>query len=145
VWHEREAIKYLGDDSRLHAGGGLIFPPMRKTSSNSESLTGKAFSRFWLHAEFLMVEARRCPSRWAITSPPRPDGPRQQAEAIRYLLASVPYRKQLNFTSTVKSAATPSTACGNFNCGLETDRSPKASSSTLRNVRGTLRSLEQQL
>ena len=44
-------------------------------------------------------------------------------EAVRYLLASVPYRKQLNFTfDALKSAATAIERLRNFKLRLDTDR-----------------------
>ncbi|HUB32010.1 MAG TPA: DALR domain-containing protein, partial [Bryobacteraceae bacterium] len=47
-------------------------------------------------------------------------------EAIRYLLASVPYRKQLNFTfDGLKSAATAIERLRNFKLRLETDHYPE--------------------
>ena len=54
-------------------------------------------------------------------------------EAIRYLLASVPYRKSLNFTfDGLKSAATAIERLRNFKLRLETDQlSPKASNEQL--------------
>jgi len=46
-------------------------------------------------------------------------------EAIRYLLASTPYRKQLNFTfDGLKSAATAIDRLRNFKLRLETDKFP---------------------
>ena len=46
-----------------------------------------------------------------------------QPEAIRYLLASVPYRKSLNFTfDGLKSAATAIDRLRNFKLRLETDK-----------------------
>jgi cysteinyl-tRNA synthetase len=49
-----------------------------------------------------------------------------EPEAIRYLLASVPYRKTLNFTfDGLKSAATSIERLRNFKLRLETDRYPE--------------------
>ena len=54
------AIKYLGETLDIHAGGvDLIFPHHENEIAQSESLTGKPFARFWLHAEFLMVEGQK--------------------------------------------------------------------------------------
>src|SRR5580693_2461040 len=54
------ALKYLGDTIDIHAGGvDLIFPHHENEIAQSESLTGKPFARFWLHAEFLMVEGQK--------------------------------------------------------------------------------------
>jgi cysteinyl-tRNA synthetase len=55
-----------------------------------------------------------------------------QPEAIRYLLASVPYRKSLNFTfEGLKSAATAIDRLRNFKLRLETDRFPEGSNDQL--------------
>src|SRR4051812_21903555 len=54
------AIKYLGETLDIHAGGiDLAFPHHENEIAQSESLTGKPFSRFWLHAEFLLVEGQK--------------------------------------------------------------------------------------
>ncbi len=122
------AIKYLGETLDLHAGGvDLIFPHHENEIAQSESLTGQPFARFWLHAEFLMVEGQKMSKslgnyftlRDLFTKGYTP-------EAIRYLLASVPYRKQLNFTfDGLKSAATAIDRLRNFKLRLETDRYPE--------------------
>jgi cysteinyl-tRNA synthetase len=53
-------------------------------------------------------------------------------EAIRYLLASVPYRKSLNFTfDGLKSAATAIDRLRNFKLRLETDKFPEGSNEQL--------------
>ena len=54
------AMKYLGETLDIHAGGvDLIFPHHENEIAQSEALTGKPFARFWLHAEFLMVEGQK--------------------------------------------------------------------------------------
>ena len=119
------AIKYLGDTLDIHAGGvDLIFPHHENEIAQSESLTGKPFSRFWLHAEFLMVEGQKMSKSLGNYFTLRDlMGRGYQAEVIRYLLASVPYRKQLNFTfDGLKSAATAIDRLRNFKLRLETDR-----------------------
>src|ERR1041384_680421 len=53
-------------------------------------------------------------------------------EAIRYLLLSVPYRKQLNFTADgLKSATTAIERVRNFKLRLETERFPEGASEAL--------------
>ncbi|HYW48431.1 MAG TPA: cysteine--tRNA ligase [Bryobacteraceae bacterium] len=119
------AIKYLGETLDIHAGGvDLIFPHHENEIAQSESLTGKPFSRFWLHAEFLMVEGQKMSKSLGNYFTLRDVVARGHApEAIRYLLASVPYRKSLNFTfDGVKSAATAIDRLRNFKLRLETDR-----------------------
>ena len=118
------AIKYLGDTLDIHAGGvDLIFPHHENEIAQSESLTGKPFSRFWLHAEFLMVEGQKMSKSLGNYFTLRDVVARgYQPEAIRYLLASVPYRKSLNFTfDGLKAAATAIERLRNFKLRLETD------------------------
>src|SRR5689334_20178944 len=122
------AIKYLGETLDLHAGGvDLVFPHHENEIAQSESLTGKPFSRFWLHAEFLMVEGQKMSKSLGNYFTLRDVIERGHApEAIRYLLLSVPYRKQLNFTfDGLKSAAIAIERLRNFRLRLETDRFPE--------------------
>src|SRR3982751_5971220 len=119
------AIKYLGDTLDIHAGGvDLIFPHHENEIAQSECLTGKPFARFWLHAEFLMVEGHKMSKSLGNYYTLRDILQRgNPPETIRYLLASVPYRKQLNFTfEGLKSAATAIERLRNFKLRLETDR-----------------------
>ena len=119
------AIKYLGETLDIHAGGvDLIFPHHENEIAQSECLTGKLFSRFWLHAEFLMVEGQKMSKSLGNYYTLRDLVAKGHApEAIRYLLASVPYRKTLNFTMDgLKSAAIAIERLRNFKLRLETDR-----------------------
>ena len=122
------AIKYLGETLDIHAGGiDLVFPHHENEIAQSESLTGKPFARFWLHAEFLMVEGQKMSKSLGNYFTLRDILERgYQPEAIRYLLASVPYRKSLNFTfDGLKSAATAIDRLRNFKLRLETDQYPE--------------------
>jgi len=128
------AIKYLGETLDIHAGGvDLIFPHHENEIAQSESLTGKPFSRFWMHAEFLMVEGQKMSKSLGNYFTLRDVLEKgYQPEAIRYLLASVPYRKSLNFTfDGLKSAATAIDRLRNFKLRLETDKYPEGSNEQL--------------
>jgi cysteinyl-tRNA synthetase len=117
------AIHYLGETLDIHAGGvDLIFPHHENEIAQSESLTGKPFSRFWLHAEFLMVEGQKMSKSLGNYFTLRDIISRGYApEAVRYLLASVPYRKTLNFTfDGLQSAKTAIERLRNFKLRLET-------------------------
>jgi cysteinyl-tRNA synthetase len=119
------AMKYLGETLDIHAGGvDLIFPHHENEIAQSESLTGKPFSRFWLHAEFLMVEGQKMSKSLGNYFTLRDLVAKGHApESIRYLLASVPYRRALNFTMEgLKSAAIAIDRLRNFKLRLETDR-----------------------
>ena len=124
------AIKYLGETLDIHAGGiDLVFPHHENEIAQSEALTGKQFSRFWMHAEFLMVEGQKMSKSLGNYFTLRDILAKgYQPEAIRYLLASVPYRKSLNFTfDGLKSAATAIDRLRNFKLRLESDKYPEGS------------------
>ena len=118
------AIKYLGETLDIHAGGvDLVFPHHENEIAQSESLTGKPFARFWLHAEFLLVEGQKMSKSLGNFYTLRDlVGKGYAPEAIRYLLASVPYRKQLNFTMDgLKAAVIAIERLRNFKLRIETD------------------------
>ena len=117
------AIEFLGATLDIHAGGvDLIFPHHENEIAQSESLTGKPFARFWLHSEFLLVDGQKMSKSlgnfYTLRDLLRRRG--YSPEAIRYLLASVPYRKGLNFTfDGLKSAATAIDRLRNFKLRLD--------------------------
>jgi cysteinyl-tRNA synthetase len=117
------AIEYLGATLDLHAGGiDLIFPHHENEIAQSEALTGKPFSRFWVHSEFLLVEGQKMSKSLGNFYTLRDIFARGVTpEAVRYLLASVPYRKALNFTfDGLASAKTAIERLRNFKFRLET-------------------------
>jgi cysteinyl-tRNA synthetase len=94
------SLAELGESFDLHAGGeDLIFPHHENEIAQSESFTGKPFARFWFHVRFLLVEGQKMSKslgnfftlRDLVLKGYKPS-------SIRLLLASVPYRNQLNFT-----------------------------------------------
>src|SRR6185312_4921698 len=105
----------------------LIFPHHENEIAQSESLTGKPFARFWLHAEFLLVEGQKMSKSLGNFYTLRDlVGKGYAPEAIRYLLASAPYHKALNFTlDGLRAAAIAIERLRNFKLRLETDRFPE--------------------
>jgi cysteinyl-tRNA synthetase len=94
------SMKFLGETFDIHSGGvDLIFPHHENEIAQSEAATGKPFVRYWLHAEHLIVNGEKMSKslgnfytlRDLLAKGYKPS-------AIRYLLASVPYRRHLNFT-----------------------------------------------
>src|SRR5271154_1317570 len=119
-WHiecSAMAMEYLGESFDLHAGGeDLIFPHHENEIAQSESLTGEPLARFWFHARFLLVEGEKMSKslgnfftlRDLVLKGHKPS-------SIRYLLTSVPYRNQLNFTfDGLKQAAVSVERLRNF-------------------------------
>jgi len=102
-WHIECSVmsmKYLGESFDLHGGGeDLIFPHHENEIAQSESLTAKTFARHWVHVRFLLVEGEKMSKSAGNFFTLRDllvKG--HKASSIRFLLTSVPYRKQLNFT-----------------------------------------------
>jgi len=120
------AIKYLGETLDIHAGGvDLIFPHHENEIAQSESLTGKQFSRFWLHAEFLMVEGQKMAKSLAIISPCAISSGAATSPKPSLPAASVPYRKSLNFTFDGLQAAQMLERLRNFKLRLDTEKLPE--------------------
>ncbi len=102
-WHIECSVmsmKYLGETFDIHSGGSdLAFPHHENEIAQSEAATGKPFVRYWLHAEHLIVNGEKMSKSLGNFFTLRDlIGKEYKPSAIRYLLASVPYRKPLNFT-----------------------------------------------
>ena len=102
-WHiecSAMALRYLGDSFDLHAGGeDLMFPHHENEIAQSECATHQTFARHWFHVRFLLVEGKKMSKSEGNFYTLRDlllKG--YKASAIRFLLLSVPYRHQLNFT-----------------------------------------------
>ena len=103
-WHlecSAMALQWLGDAPiDLHAGGiDLVFPHHENEIAQSEGATNQAFARFWMHVEHLFVENQKMSkSLGNVCGLPEIEARGHRASALRYLLLSSHYRKQLNFT-----------------------------------------------
>jgi len=127
-------MQELGESFDLHAGGeDLVFPHHENEIAQSESLTGKPFSHFWFHARFLLVEGEKMSKslgnfftlRDLVLKGYKPS-------SIRYLLTSVPYRNQLNFTfDGLNQAASSVEALRTFRSRLTSKKFPSGATSTM--------------
>ncbi len=103
-WHlecSAMALRLLGEPPiDIHAGGvDLIFPHHENEIAQSEGATGKPFSRFWVHVEYLLVDGQKMSKSLGNTyTIPDLVAKGFRPSAVRYLLLSGHYRKQLNFT-----------------------------------------------
>ncbi len=103
-WHiecSAMSMKYLGETFDVHCGGAdLVFPHHENEIAQSECATGKPFVRYWVHSEFLIVNGEKMSKSLGNQFTLRDILAQGHApEAIRYLLFSAHYRKQLNFTT----------------------------------------------
>lgn len=101
------AMKYLGETLDVHTGGvDLIFPHHEDEIAQSEGATGKQFSRFWAHGEFLLTEGAKMAKRLgnvATVQDLREQG--VPAAAFRHFVFSTHYRKQLNMSADALEAS----------------------------------------
>ena len=104
-WHiecSAMAVRLLGEVIDIHAGGvDLIFPHHENEIAQAEGATKQTFSRFWVHVEHLFVENEKMSkSVGNVYTVPDVVAKGYRPSALRYLLLSSHYRKQLNFTWT---------------------------------------------
>jgi cysteinyl-tRNA synthetase len=102
-WHlecSAMAMKHLGATLDIHCGGvDNIFPHHENEIAQSEAATGQPFARFWIHGEHLLVEGEKmAKSKGNFYTLRDLLAQGKNPQAIRYLLLSTQYRKQLNFT-----------------------------------------------
>src|ERR1700737_947560 len=129
-WHiecSAMAMKYLGETLDIHTGGiDLAFPHHENEIAQSEGATGKPFARYWLHAEHLLVEGEKMSKSQGNFFTLRDLFAKgYKPSALRFALASVPYRKQLNFTfDGLQQAASSVERLRNFDDRLKRGKFP---------------------
>lgn len=109
-WHlecSAMAMRYLGDTMDIHCGGvDLVFPHHEDEIAQSEGATGKPFSRFWCHGEFLLTEGSKMAKR--VGNVATVNDLREQnvsPAAFRHFVFSTHYRKQLNLSPEALEAS----------------------------------------
>ena len=139
-WHiecSTMSMEFLGESFDIHLGGeDLIFPHHENEIAQSEAMTGKQFTRFWVHSRFLLVEGEKMAKsagnfftvRDLVLMGHKPS-------SIRFLLMSVPHRKQLNFTfDGLTQAANSVERLRNFKLRLESSQFPEGNSATIAEI-----------
>lgn len=102
-WHiecSAMSMAALGTTFDIHTGGeDLVFPHHEDEIAQSEGATGERFVNYWLHVKHLLVNGEK------MSKSKRNDFTIAQLvemghahSAIRYLLISAQYRKELNFS-----------------------------------------------
>lgn len=127
-WHiecSAMSMKYLGETLDIHTGGvDLCFPHHENEIAESEAATGKPFVRYWLHAEHLLVDGQKMSKSLGNFYTLRDlFSQGHKPSSVRLLLASVPYRRQLNFTMEgLQQAASSVERLRNFMSRLRTEK-----------------------
>jgi cysteinyl-tRNA synthetase len=141
-WHiecSAMARRLLGETIDIHAGGvDLIFPHHENEIAQSEGATGRPFSRFWVHVEHLLIDDGEKMSKSAGNVFTVQDVLRHgyRASALRYLLISVHYRKQLRFSwASLDQAEEALKRLTDFLARLDTIAKPDAHPAAAERVR----------
>ncbi|WP_201456328.1 cysteine--tRNA ligase [Chlamydia sp. 17-3921] len=94
------AMEILGESIDIHAGGvDNIFPHHENEIAQSELLSGKPFSRYWLHSEHLLVDGKKMSKSLGNFLTFRDlINKGFSGKEIRYMLLQSHYRMQMNFT-----------------------------------------------
>src|ERR1700676_3764175 len=130
-WHiecSAMAMKYLGETIDIHTGGiDLAFPHHENEIAQSEAATGKPFVRYWLHAEHLLVDSEKMSkSQGNFVTLRDLFAKGYKPSALRFALASVPYRRQLNFTfDGLQQAVSAVDRLRNFALRLKNEKFPE--------------------
>ncbi len=111
-WHiecSAMALRLLGGPPiDIHCGGvDLIFPHHENEIAQAEGATNEPFSRFWFHVEHLLMDdgEKMSKSLGNVFTVKDVIERGHRASAIRFLLLSVHYRKQLKFSWTTLGQA----------------------------------------
>ena len=136
-WHiecSAMAMKYLGETMDIHSGGvDLTFPHHENEIAESEAATGKPFARYWLHAEHLLVDQEKMSKSMGNFATLRElFAHGHKPSSVRFLLASVPYRRQLNFTpESLQGAASSVERLRTFAARIRSGKFPEGTSPEL--------------
>lgn len=108
-WHiECSAMStdLLGDTIDIHTGGiDLIFPHHENEIAQSEAATGKEFVRYWLHNEYILINAEKMSKSLGNFLTARAARQKFPPLAIRMFMLSAHYRSPVNFTAEVMEQA----------------------------------------
>ena len=106
-WHiecSAMALRLLdGAPIDIHAGGvDLVFPHHENEIAQAEGATGQPFARFWVHVEHLLLDrdVKMSKSLGNVFTVQDILDRGHRASALRFVLLSTHYRKQLRFTWT---------------------------------------------
>jgi cysteinyl-tRNA synthetase len=102
-WHiecSAMSMKYLGNNFDIHTGGeDHVQVHHQNEIAQSESITGKKFVNYWMHAGFLLSDGRKISkSTGGLYTISELEKEGYSAIHFRYLCLLTQYRKQMNFS-----------------------------------------------
>jgi cysteinyl-tRNA synthetase len=108
-WHiecSAMANYYLGETIDIHGGGSdLIFPHHENEIAQSETATGKAFARFWVHNEMLNIKGEKMSKSLLNFVPIRELLAGFDPNVIRLYLLQAHYRNPIDYNTDMLNQA----------------------------------------
>lgn len=99
-------LKYLGETIDLHCGGeDLQFPHHENEIAQSEGLTGKTFSKYWMHNGFINIDGQKMSKSLNNFFLVRDILKEYEGEVLRFFLLSAQYRGPINFSRDLMDSA----------------------------------------
>ena len=100
------AKNILGDTIDIHAGGmDLAFPHHENEIAQSEAVTGKTFSNYWMHSAYINVNNQKMSKSLNNFFTAREVLEKYDADVIRFFMLSAHYRIQINFSKELLDSA----------------------------------------
>ncbi|WP_151737861.1 cysteine--tRNA ligase [Paenibacillus tengchongensis] len=149
-WHiecSAMAREYLGDTMDIHGGGvDLQFPHHECECAQTEALTGKPLSNYWMHNAFLNIGDEKMSKSLGNGLLVKDIRQRFKPGVLRYFMLSTHYRNPLNFTeeallSAEKSAERIASAVSNVQHRLELAGAAEAGAAVRADVAGKITSI----
>ncbi|PAE36953.1 cysteine--tRNA ligase [Bacillus sp. 7884-1] len=101
-WHiecSAMAKKYLGDTIDIHAGGqDLTFPHHENEIAQSEALSGKTFSRYWMHNGYINIDNEKMSKSLGNFVLVHDIIKAHNPQVLRFFMLSVHYRNPINYS-----------------------------------------------
>ncbi|WP_434797924.1 cysteine--tRNA ligase [Terrisporobacter vanillatitrophus] len=104
-WHIECSVmsrRYLGDTIDIHAGGqDLKFPHHENEIAQSEARSGKAFSNYWMHNEYININNEKMSKSKGNFFTVRDISKLYDLEIVRFFMLSTHYRNPINFSDEI--------------------------------------------
>lgn len=106
-WHIECSVmsrRYLGDTIDIHAGGqDLKFPHHENEIAQSEARSGKTFSNYWMHNEYININNEKMSKSKGNFFTVRDISKLYDLEIVRFFMLSTHYRNPINFSDEILS------------------------------------------
>ena len=108
-WHIECSVmsrRYLGDTIDIHAGGqDLKFPHHENEIAQSEARSGKTFSNYWMHNEYININNEKMSKSKGNFFTVRDISKKYDLEIVRFFMLSAHYRNPVNFSDEMLNQA----------------------------------------